>query len=109
MNSATAIDLSEVEGKNYYLLKDGFTCRANAPNKPKIRSWKNRIQILNGKIAIWGTICNDYPELLGFSEGLKFSTDRTTLIFQSEKYLYQATPPELCDDGSWCPVDETKD
>src|SRR5437870_3520712 len=31
---------SVLEGRAYYLLADGVTCRANTPERPRLKSWK---------------------------------------------------------------------
>ena len=50
-----------LDGRNYYLLGEDVTCRANAPGYPRIKSWKNRLEFSHENVLIWQTICNDNP------------------------------------------------
>ncbi len=94
-----------IEGRNYYLLEDGFTCRANAPKRPILKSWKNHIGFNNNEILIWETICNDNPTIKPFNiNNFSFSKDLSSFIYQSEKYMFYEVPPKLCSEGQWCPI-----
>lgn len=98
---------SQFEGRNYYLLEEGFTCRANAPGKPTIKSWKNHIEFRDNKVLIWQTICNDNPIIKKFNaRDFKFIDNGSSLIYQSEKYSFYPNKPALCETGQWCPTTE---
>jgi len=106
-SEANTFDFSRIEGRNYYLLEEGFTCRANAPGKPILKSWKNRVEFNNGDILIWETVCNDNPTVKPFDiKNFSFSEDLSLLKYQSEEYSFYAEPPKLCPGGQWCPVTE---
>lgn len=105
LNHINKVDFNQINGRNYYLLEEGFSCRANAPGKPILKSWKNRIEFSDGKVLIWETICNDNPIIKEFRQkDFLFSNDFSSLIFQSEKYIFYEKPPKLCPEGQWCPI-----
>jgi hypothetical protein len=106
-SDSNTFDYSHIEGRNYYQLEEGFTCRANAPGKPILKSWKNRVEFSNGEILIWETVCNDNPTVKPFDiNNFFFSEDFSKLEYQSEEYTFYAEPPKLCPEGRWCPVNE---
>ena len=102
-----AADLLRVlEGRTYYLLEDNFTCRANTPERPRIKSWKNKLAFTRGQVLVWHTLCNDSPIVMDFAEpAFGFATDLSSLTYQHETYTYYAQPPQLCEQGQWCPVE----
>ena len=96
----------KVEGKNFYLMQNNYTCVSNSPEKTVIKSWKNRIEIFEEKeVLIWGDLCNDQAEVVPFSHK-EFSYDRQVKIvsYKGENYQYFENKPKLCDEGWWCPV-----
>lgn len=106
-SEANTFDFTRIEGRNYYLLEEGFTCRANAPGKPILKSWKNRVEFNNGEILIWETVCNDNPTVKPFDvKNFSFSEDLSSLTYQSEEYDFYEEYPKLCPEGHWCPVSE---
>jgi hypothetical protein len=109
-SESNTFDYSRIEGRNYYQLEEGFTCRANAPGKPILKSWKNRVEFNNGDILIWETVCNDNPTVKPFYiKNFSFSEDLSSLKYQSEEYKFYETPPKLCSEGQWCPVSEQQE
>ncbi len=101
------VDLSRLEGRNYYLLEKNFTCRANAPGKPILKSWKDRIGFSNGKVLIWGTVCNDNPIINTFNYlDFSLSDDMSSLKYQAKNYTFYEEKPKLCPSGQWCPINE---
>jgi len=105
LNHINRVNFSQINGRNYYLLEDEFSCRANTLGKPLLKSWKNRIEFRDGKVLIWETICNDNPIIKKFSpKEFLFSEDFSLLVFQFEKYRFYEEPPELCPEGQWCPI-----
>lgn len=104
--SSGATLLSALEGRAYYLLTDNVTCRANTPDHPYLKSWKNKLAFAQGKVVIWQTLCNDSPLVLDFdARAFVFTPDLSSLIYEGEAYTYYAHPPQLCDQGQWCPVE----
>ena len=98
--------LSALEGRAYYLLADNVTCRANTPDHPYLKSWKNKLTFTQGKVVIWQTLCNDSPLVLDFDgRAFVFTPDLSSLTYAGESYTYYAHPPQLCDQGQWCPVE----
>jgi len=109
-SEANTFNFSRIEGRNYYLLEEGFTCRANAPGKPILKSWKNRVEFNNGEILIWETVCNDNPTVKPFDiKNFSFSKDLSLLEYQSEEYSFYEEPPKLCLEGQWCPISEQEE
>lgn len=98
---ATADALSSgLEGRTYYLLTDGVTCRANTPEHPRLKSWQNKLEFAQGKVLIWHTLCNDSPLMLDFdAQAFVFAPDLSSLIYRGETYTYSEHPPQLCDQG----------
>ena len=105
--SSTADALpSALEGRAYYLLADDVTCRANTPERPRLKSWKNKLTFSQGQVLIWQTLCNDSPLVLDFdAQAFVVSPDLSSLTYEGETYTYYASPPQLCAQGQWCPVD----
>ena len=106
VSSTGAALLSALEGRAYYLLADHVTCRANTPDRPDLQSWKNKLTFAQGKVLIWQTLCNDSPLVLDF-DGRAFvlTPDLSSLTYEGASYTYYAQPPQLCDQGQWCPVE----
>lgn len=104
--AAPRINLS-LDGRNYYLLGEEVTCRANAPGYPRIKSWKNRLEFSQENVLIWQTICNDNPIIQKFDpQQFTIADDLSYVIYQSEKYTYYEKAPKLCQNGQWCPAEE---
>jgi hypothetical protein len=81
-------------------------CRAHTPDRPYLKSWKNRLTFAQGKVLIWQTLCNDNPLVLDFDAlAFVFAPDLSSLTYEGEAYTYYAHPPQLCDQGQWCPVE----
>lgn len=99
-----------LEGRAYYLLEDNFTCRAHAPERPRIKSWKNKLEFTRGQILLWHTLCNDSPMVMDFAaHAFEFVNDLSSLTYQQETYTYYAHPPQLCAQGQWCPAEEPQE
>jgi len=102
---SNTFDFSYIEGRNYYLLEKGFTCRANTREKPTLKSWKNRLEFSDGEVLIWETVCNDNPTVRQFDiKDFSFSEGLSLLKYQEEEYVFYAKPPKLCPAGQWCPI-----
>ena len=97
----------DIAGRSYYSFEDGYTCQAYAPGFPMIKSWKDRIEFVDGKVLIWQTLCNDNPIIEEFNDSdFEFSDDLRSFTHKGDQYQYHETPPDLCENGQWCPVDE---
>ncbi len=92
---------------DYYYFEPNYTCRANAPDLPQIKSWKNRLEIKEGLVYEWQSLCNDNAIVHNFDYSVfQFSDDNSILFYNSHKFhLYKETP-RLCEKGKgvWCPV-----
>lgn len=91
---------------NYYRL-DPVTCKANNPEHTLLKSWTNRISFTKEKILIWGNICNDSPFAIPISDvkkELQISVDFAEIIYKGEHLVLKNDPPNLCENGLWCPV-----
>lgn len=96
-----------LDGRNYYLLGEDVTCRANAPGYPRIKSWKNRLEFSQENVLIWQTICNDNPIIQKFDpQQFTIADDLSYVIYKAEKYVYYEKAPKLCQNGHWCPAEE---
>ena len=96
------VNADAIAGRQYYVL-DGAVCRANAPGRPLIRTWKDHIEFERHEIVLWGTLCNDVATRRPLNlDALVFARDLSTVMFQSQLYQYHATPPRLCEEGTWC-------
>jgi len=96
-----------LDGRNYYLLGEDVTCRANAPGYPRIKSWKNRLEFSQENVLIWQTICNDNPIIQKFDpQQFTIADDLSYVIYKAEKYTYYEKAPKLCQNGHWCPAEE---
>jgi len=96
-----------LDGRNYYLLGEEVTCRANAPGYPRIKSWKNRLEFSQENVLIWQTICNDNPIIQKFDpQQFTIADDLSYVIYKAEKYTYYEKAPKLCQNGHWCPAEE---
>jgi hypothetical protein len=96
-----------LDGRNYYLLGEEVTCRANAPGYPRIKSWKNRLEFFQENVLIWQTICNDNPIIQKFDpQQFTIADDLSYVIYKAEKYTYYEKAPKLCENGQWCPAEE---
>ncbi|WP_299734868.1 hypothetical protein [uncultured Endozoicomonas sp.] len=97
----------DIAGRSYYFFEEGYICRAFAPGAPYIKSWRDRIEFLDGKVLVWQSLCNDNPIQKEFdSSEFKFSDDLESFIYKGNEYQYHQIPPDLCVNGQWCPVDE---
>ena len=95
-----------LEGRAYYLLADDVTCRANTPERPRLKSWKNKLTFAQEKVLMWQTLCNDSPLVLDFdAHAFVVSHGFSSLTYEGETYTYYEHPPQLCAQGQWCPVD----
>lgn len=95
---------------NYYYFEPNYTCRANAPGRPIIKSWKNRLEIKEGLVYEWQALCNDNPIVHKFDSSVfQLLNDNTILIFNSHKFILQKETPRLCESekGLWCPVESS--
>lgn len=96
-----------LDGRNYYLLGENVTCRANAPGYPRVKSWKNRLEFSQENVLIWQTICNDNPIIQKFDpQQFTVADDLSYVIYKAEKYTYYEKTPNLCPNGQWCPEEE---
>ena len=96
-----------LDGRNYYLLGERVTCRANAPGYPRVKSWKNRLEFSRENVLIWQSICNDNPIIQKFDpQHFRVADDLSYVIYKDEKYTYYEEPPKLCENGQWCPEEK---
>jgi hypothetical protein len=96
-----------LDGRNYYLLGENVTCRANAPGHPRIKSWKNRLEFSQENVLIWQTICNDNPIIQKFDpQQFTVADDLSYVVYKTEKYMYYEKAPTLCQNGQWCPEEK---
>jgi hypothetical protein len=96
-----------LDGRNYYLLGENVTCKANAPGYPRVKSWKNRLEFSQENVLIWQTICNDNPIMQKFDpQQFSVADDLSYVIYNDEKYTYYEEAPQLCDNGQWCPEEK---
>jgi hypothetical protein len=98
---------ASLDGRNYYLLGEEVTCKANAPGYPRVKSWKNRLEFSQENVLIWQTICNDNPIIQKFDpQQFTVADDLSYVIYKAEKYMYYEKAPKLCPNGQWCPEEE---
>lgn len=92
---------------NYYLIEEGFSCRANAPERPLIKSWKNRLEIKDGKVYEWQTLCNDNPIVHKLDhEVFQILKENEGVIYKNNIFKFYHETPILCTEGgTWCPVE----
>lgn len=103
--SATQAEVAALDGRHYYLMEPSL-CRANAPGRPRIRSWTDHIEIRGNGIAVWGQVCNDAPDVRPLRhEDIKISRDRSFIVLGGRRYTHGLVPPRLCQAGQWCPVE----
>jgi len=98
-----------LQGRSYVRLQKGATCKANDPEHTVLATWANRISFSDGKMLLWGTVCNDSPESLSLAEAgsnLLVSADLKRIVFKNEVLRYTKDTPKLCDEGQWCPVNK---
>jgi len=98
-----------LQGRSYVRLQKGATCKANDPEHTVLATWANRISFSDGKMLLWGTVCNDSPESLSMAEAgsnLLVSADLKRIVFKNEVLRYTKDTPKLCDEGQWCPVNK---
>ena len=91
---SSKVNLVFLEGRSYYLVEPGYTCRANAPRRPWIKSWRNKIQFRDGKVYAFGDRCNDAPFVTDLDPSkFHFSLDLSTMIHNSQVYRYYTDRP----------------
>jgi len=98
-----------LQGRSYVRLQKGATCKANDSEHTVLATWANRISFSDGKMLLWGTVCNDSPESLSMAEAgsnLLVSADLKRIVFKNEVLRYTKDTPKLCDEGQWCPVNK---
>jgi len=104
---AAAVDtLKKLVGRSYYRMGDDVACKANAPGRPLIKTWANKITADDKGLFVWGSICNDAPEFVPTGDliaQIHIAPDLTSIIYKSELLTFYPEPPRLCDQGSWCP------
>lgn len=89
-------DISFMQDKSYYLLVDGHQCRVNSPGRPRVPSWKAKVEIVDGRITLWGDRCNDAPLLVGVDiDELQFAGDCLSFHYQSDRFVYLERPPDF--------------
>jgi len=96
-----------LDGKSYYHLTKGKTCQANDPERTVIKSWSNKVSFKGGQILVWGSVCNDSPELILFSDvknDLFVSSDLRIIVYKKEVLVLYGDEPKLCPAGQWCPL-----
>lgn len=97
----------KINNRNYYLFVEGYSCISNTRSKTRIKSWKNRIEFIDGDVLIYGDLCNDQAEVLSFKpDDFEFSDDLSTMTFQTETFVYHELKPQLCEKGWWCPTED---
>ncbi len=97
-----------LNGRTYIRLDNDATCKSNNPEHTVLKTWANKITFENGRILIWGKVCNDSPESLPVAKlgkTLLISADLKRIVYNKEVLLYSKDAPKLCDAGQWCPVE----
>lgn len=100
-----------LDGKSYYHLTKGKTCQSNDPERTVIKSWSNKVSFKDDKILVWGSICNDSPELISFADAkndLFISSDLRIIVYKKEVLVLYVKEPKLCAAGQWCPHGDGK-
>jgi hypothetical protein len=100
-----------LNGRTYIRLDNDATCKSNDPEHTVIKTWANKISFENGRVLIWGKVCNDSPESLPVAKlgkNLLISSDLKRIVYNKEVLLYFKDAPKLCDAGQWCPVENSK-
>ena len=95
--------------RSYYLLEDGATCRANDPERTRIRTWRQKIEFTADRVLVWGELCNDVATELPIDSAgtqLRIGSGRDTVLYRNQRLTYSPLPPKLCEAGLWCPVSE---
>ena len=88
------------EGRKFYLFKAGYQCRENTPERTKRFSWVKILEFKDGMIFEYGNICDDVVVILENPiTDFQFSSDLSSLIYQSEKYLYFPQEPIFSPNG----------
>ena len=98
-----------LQGRIYVRLQKGATCKANDPEHTVLATWANRVSFSDGKMLLWGSVCNDSPESLSMAEvgsNLLVSADLKRIVFKNEVLRYTKDTPKLCEQGQWCPVNK---
>ena len=96
-----------LEGRTYYLLGEGVSCKSNTPERTAIKSWSKKVSFNNESMLVWGNICNDSVENINLKivkDTIYIAPDMETIIFHGEKLIFYPKPPKLCDAGMWCPM-----
>jgi hypothetical protein len=96
-----------LEGRTYYHLGEGVSCKSNTPERTLIKSWSNKVSFNNESMLVWGKICNDSVENINLKiikDTIYIAPDLETVIFHGEKLIFYSQPPKLCDTGIWCPI-----
>jgi len=100
-----------LNGRSYVIMGKDITCRANDLARTEIKSWANKISFEEGRVLVWGKVCNDSPENIAISKvgkSLLISADLNIIIYKNEVLRYSESGPKLCDVGLWCPVEQVK-
>lgn len=100
-----------LNGRNYVRLQMDATCKANDPEHTLLKTWANRVSFSDGKILVWGTVCNDSPNVIPLTKAgnsLLISADLKRIVYKNEVLRYTKDMPDLCEAGQWCPVGQTK-
>jgi hypothetical protein len=99
-----------LNGRTYIRLDNNATCKSNNPEHTVLKTWANKITFENGRVLIWGKVCNDSPESLPVTKigkNLLISADLKRIVYNKEVLLYFNADPKLCDAGQWCPVENS--
>lgn len=94
--------LSSLEGKHYYLLEEGYSCESNSPEHTRLLSWKDHLEVREGRLWGWGDLCQDYSLVIEASPD-EITLEEGFLTFRGQKYEFHATSPQFCEKASWCP------
>jgi hypothetical protein len=99
----------QVAGRHYYSV-DSSTCRADAPGRPTIQTWRDHVSFSQQQdVLVWGTLCNDVAQRRDFDPQIfALSNDLSTMRFDGNVYIYSPLPPRLCESGTWCVISNDK-
>ncbi len=90
------VTLTQLEGRNYYYFEDGTTCIMNAPQKPTVNTWVNKIEFTKTGVSKWGNLCNDAPTVIEYlANDFQFEKDLSSFIYQENKYKYYKEEPDM--------------
>lgn len=88
--------IEALNGRHYYLLEPGFSCRAGMVPGEAVPSWRDQVSISKGQLMEVGSRCNDAVILIGpVDDTIEVTPDLTHLRYQGREFEYFATPPQM--------------